>query len=90
MYAIAIHTVSDPEKFWAAAQELELPEGLTLHTTAGSQDGMKAVCVWEADSVDSIRNVVDPASEGASTNEYFEVNEQYSMGLPAQAGAASS
>jgi len=89
VYAIAIHTISDPEKFWARAQELELPEGLTLHSTIGNEDGTKAVCVWEADSLGGIRNVVDAATEGVSTNEYFEANEQYSMGLPAAAGAAT-
>ena len=87
MYAIAIHTISDPEKFWAAVQELEVPSDLTLHSVVGSQDGTKAVCTWEADSVDSIRNFVDPASQGMATNEYFEANEQYSMGLPAQAAS---
>jgi hypothetical protein len=89
VYAIAIHTISDPEKFWAGAQDMEIPSGLTLHSVVGNQDGTKAVCVWEADSVDSIRNFVDPATEGISTNEYFQANEQNSMGLPAQAGAAS-
>jgi hypothetical protein len=89
MYAIAIHTISDPEKFWAGAQEMEVPSGLTLHSVVANPDGTKAVCTWEAESVDSIRNFVDPATEGMSTNEYFQANEQYSMGLPAQAGAAS-
>lgn len=55
----------------------------------GNQDGSKAVCVWEADSLDSIRNFVDPATEGIAMNEYFQANEQYSTGLPAQASAAS-
>ena len=89
MYAIAIHSVSDPEKFWAEVQNLEVPSELTLHSVVGSQDGTKAVCTWEADSVDSIRNFVDPASEGMATNEYFEANEQYSMGLPVRAAAGS-
>jgi hypothetical protein len=66
-----------------------VPSDLTLHSVVGSQDGTKAVCTWEADSVDSIRNFVDPASEGMATNEYFEANEQYSMGLPAQAASGS-
>ena len=89
MHAIAIHTISDREKFWAGAQNLEVPTGLTLHSTIGNQDGTKAVCVWEADSLDSIREFLEPATEGMSTNEYFEANEQYSMGLPARAGATS-
>jgi hypothetical protein len=89
MHVIAIHTISDPEKWWAGAQSLELPAGLTLHSTIGNRDGTKAVCVWEADSLDSVRGFVDPASEGMSTNEYFEANEQYSTGLPTRAGATA-
>ena len=27
MYVIAIHAVSDPEKFWGAAQDMQLPQG---------------------------------------------------------------
>jgi hypothetical protein len=89
MFTIAIHQISDPEKFWAGAQNLEVPTGLTLHSVIGSQDGTKAVCVWEAGSLESIRDFVDPATEGMAANEYFQANEQYSMGLPAHAGAAT-
>jgi len=35
------------------------------------------------------RAFVDPATEGLSSNEYFEANEQCSMGLPTRAGAAT-
>ncbi|HXY84756.1 MAG TPA: hypothetical protein VEH52_04680 [Gaiellaceae bacterium] len=89
MYAIAIHTISDPDKFWAAAQEIQVPADLTLHTVVASQDGKKGVCTWEGQSLDSIREFLDPVTEGMATNEYFEANEKYSMGLPAHAGAAS-
>ena len=87
MKVVAIHTISDPEAFFGG--QLDLPDGTSLPTVAPSEDGTKAVCVWEADSVDSIRNFVDPATEGIATNEYFQANEQYSMGLPTHAGAAS-
>lgn len=63
-------------------QKLEVPSDLTLHSVVGSQDGTRAVRTWEADTVDSIRNFVDPASEGMAMNEYFEAKEQYSMGPP--------
>ena len=68
---------------WAAAAETDLPEGLQLPTVAPSPDGKRAICIWEADSVDSVRSFVDTASEGMATNEYFEVNEQNAQGLPA-------
>jgi hypothetical protein len=62
---------------------------MSLPRVMGKDDGTKAVCIWEADSVDTIRGFVEPATEGLSTNEYFEVNEQYSMALPANARVAS-
>jgi hypothetical protein len=69
VYAIAIDTITDRDKFRAGAQNLELPTDLTLHSTIGNHDGTKAVCVWEADSLDTIRRFVDTATEGVSTNE---------------------
>jgi hypothetical protein len=89
MYAIAIHQISDPEKFWGAAGDMELPSGMTLHSTIPNGDGSRAVCVWEADSVDSVRDFVETNAGDVSSNEYFEVNEQNAMGLPTTVGAAS-
>lgn len=89
MYAIAIHQISDPETFWAAAAALDLPQGTTLHSAIPNSDGTRAVCVWESDSVDTVRDFVETNAGEISTNEYFEVNEQNAMGLPASAGVAS-
>jgi hypothetical protein len=90
MYTIAIHQISDPEKFWAGAAEMQLPDGLTLHTVAPNQDGTRAVCFWEADSIDSVRDFVESNVGDISTNEYFEVNDQTAMGLPTNAAAAAA
>jgi hypothetical protein len=90
MYSIAIHQISDPEKFWAGAAEMQLPEGLTLHTVAPNQDGTRAVCFWEADSIDSVRDFVESTAGDISTNEYFEVNDQTAMGLPTTASVGAA
>jgi hypothetical protein len=82
MYSIAIHQISDPEAFWAGAQEMQVPEGLTLHTVAPNGDGTRAVCVWEADSVESVRDFVESTAGHISTNEYFQVDAEKAMGLP--------
>jgi hypothetical protein len=55
MYVIAIHSISDPEKFWGAADETEMLEGITLHSALPNEDGSRAVCVWEGQSVDAIQ-----------------------------------
>ena len=82
MYSIAIHQISDPDAFWAGAQEMQLPDGMTLHTVAPNSDGTRAVCVWEADSVESVRDFVESVAGQISTNEYFEVDAEKAMGLP--------
>jgi hypothetical protein len=89
MYAIAIHQISDPEKFWGLAQELELPQGTALHTVAPNADGTRAVCVWESDSLDTVRDFVESAAGDISNNEFYEVNAENAVGLPAASVAAT-
>ena len=80
MYVVAIHSISDPEAFWGGS--LDLPDGTELPTVAPSPDGRRAVCLWKADSVETVRNVVEGAAGEISDNEYFEVNDQSAQGLP--------
>jgi hypothetical protein len=90
MHVIAIHAISDPEKFWGAAGDMELPQGTTLHSAIPNQDGTRAVCVWESDSLDTVRDFVESNAGEISKNEYYEVNEQNAMGLPGSAVGAAS
>lgn len=89
MYIVADHKINDPDKFWGAADPSIIPSGVTLHSTYPNADGSRAVCLWEADSVDAVRTLVDSMATGSSSNEFFEVSAEHAgtMGLPA--GAAS-
>ena len=89
MFVVAIHAISDPKTFWDGAQALEIPEGTTLHRTIPNEDGTRAVCLWESDSVATVEAIVEGAAGHVSTNEYFGVNEQNATGLPAVSVAAS-
>jgi hypothetical protein len=80
MHVIAIHSISDPDRFWAG--NLDIPEGTSLQTVCPNPDGTKAICIWEADSVDAVRQLVDGAAGEFSNNEFFEVNETNAQGLP--------
>jgi hypothetical protein len=80
MHVIAIHSISDPEAFWGG--ELDLPDGTTLPTVLPNGDGTRAVCVWESDSVGTVKNLVEGAAGEISSNEYFEVNADNAQGLP--------
>jgi hypothetical protein len=81
MHIIAIHSISDPERFWSGS--LDLPEGTTLHSALPNNDGTRGVCVWESDSVGTVRQLLENAAGEISNNEYFEINATTAQGLPA-------
>ncbi len=60
----------------------EFPGGIALHSTFAHADGTKAVCLWQAASVDEVQDLVDSAVGQFSRNEYFEVSKETAMGLP--------
>jgi hypothetical protein len=81
MYVFTIHSVSDPDAFWAG--KLDLPEGTELPFVAPSSDGTRGVCVFKSDSVNTVKNIVEGAAGKISTNEYYAINEGNAQGLPA-------
>jgi hypothetical protein len=80
MHVLTIHSVSDPEAFWSG--QLDLPEGTALPFVAPSSDGTRGVCVFESDSIETVRKVVDGATSQISRNEFYAVNESGAQGLP--------
>lgn len=89
-YIVAIHDISDPARFWAAvAAGGDLPQGIVLHSTYVRDDGSRATCLWEAPSVETVRELLDATVGDSSSNEYFEVAPQHpgTLGLPAQSTA---
>jgi hypothetical protein len=90
-YVVAIHDISDPDRFWGAAGSAgELPPGIALHSTYVRDDGSRATCLWEAPSVDAVRQLLDATVGDSSRNEFFEVAPEHpgTRGLPTQAAAA--
>jgi hypothetical protein len=84
MFIVIQHQISNPEKFWGIAMEAtsKLPAGLKLHYTLPNEDGTKAVCVWEANEVNAVRELVDGSVGQFSKNEYFSVDAKNATGLP--------
>ena len=83
MFVVAKHEISDAAKFWATADAMAgMPEGVKLHQVLPDGKGSTAVCLWEADSLNTVRDLVESAVGQVSRNEYFEVNPQRAMGLP--------
>jgi hypothetical protein len=55
-----------------------------------SATGTRAVCVWESESLDSVRDCVETTAGAITTNEYFEVDQQKATGLPTGATAGAT
>jgi hypothetical protein len=92
MYVVVNHAINDTSKFWAAAQSVAagLPAGLKVLHTFPSPDGRKAVCLWEANSVEAVRSFLDPATAGMARNDYYETPNKEGMAMPTLSRAAGA
>ncbi len=84
MYVTVSHAISDADRFWAAA-ERELPNlapNLKLHLCTPITDGKTAFCLWEVDSVEALRNWMEPLLGEVSRNDYHVVDAEKAIGLP--------
>jgi hypothetical protein len=82
MYIVAIHTISNPEKFWTAAKTLSVPAHIKLHTVFPSTDGAKGICLWQAESLAVMKQFLEPVTSGVASNEYMVVADANAVGLP--------
>ena len=85
MFVAIQHHINDPDNFWKTAESMNIPEGVKFHETRPSVDGTLCNCLWEADSVDTLKTWMESTFGGYSVNEYYEVNASNSVGLPQQA-----
>ena len=90
MYILVQHTISEPAAFWSAADPTAFPSNVKLHHTFPTPDGTRAVCIWEADSVDTIRNVLEPVVGRMSRNEYFPVENREGFARPSRVPQAAT
>lgn len=84
MYVLVHHDVHDPQGFWSTAEKAipAIPEGLQLHQTIPAKDGTCATCLWEADSVQAVKDFLEPALAGKATNRYAEAENREGMAMP--------
>jgi hypothetical protein len=78
------HTISEPAAFWNAADPAAFPPQVKLHHTFPTPDGTLAVCIWEADSIDTVRAILEPATGRLSRNEYFPVENREGFARPSR------
>ena len=95
MHVAIQHAINDPAKWEASVRNImslieqqQLPAGLKPLQYLPSTDGRKADCVWEADSLDQVKQFVERQTAGAR-NEYFQVKADAAIGLPTGEPAAA-
>ncbi len=89
MHAVIVHTINDAAKWEEGSRRImsmidqrRLPKGLTAVQYLPSTDGRRAVCVWECDSLSSVKEFMDRETRGAARNDYFELNVPKAINLP--------
>jgi len=84
MLVIAHHNISDPEGFWAAAEQVSknLPKNMKLHGVYPAMDGKTGTCLWEAKNAQEVQQFLDQNAGKYADNFCYEVNVEKSMGLP--------
>ena len=91
MHVSVHHIITDTQKWeqvtknmMAAVEQGRLPQCLKALMYLPGADGRKADCLWEAQSVDTLKHFLDPQIGTAAWNEYFQINTGAAFGLPGQ------
>ena len=90
MFIMVQHIISEPVAFWNAADPTTVSPKLKLHHTFPTPDGTRAVCIWEAASVDELRNGLEPVLGGISRNEYLQVENREGFARPSRVPQAAT
>lgn len=83
MFIAIEHEIHNPEKFQQCAEEVfPLPDELHVYQFFPSPDLSKAVCLYEAPSVEKLSAYLDSKLNEASVQNYFPVLTEQAIGLP--------
>ncbi len=90
MYVMVLHEIANPEAVWKKAAEVleTIPPDVKLHHTFSTPDGTRAVCIWEAEGIEPVKNLLAPAFAGISTDTYWIANNKEGIAVPPQFMAA--
>jgi DNA polymerase/3'-5' exonuclease PolX len=82
------HKITDTAKWQEITSTLQerVPAGCKPLTYMPSIDCTKANCLWEADSVNSVKTFLEGEIGGCSTNEYYQIDSNTAIGLPQPSG----
>ncbi len=83
MFIAIQHQIHDPNQFQQCAEQVfPLPDELHVHHFLPATDLSKASCLYEAPSIEQLRDYLEPKLSEASTQQYFPVTADHAMGLP--------
>lgn len=89
MFIIVEHAITDPDAFFGLASKVaETPPGINALQFCPSVSKDRAVCLWEAKSVDAVKGYLEPLAAKSSRNTYYAVDSTKAMGLPIKKAAA--
>ena len=89
MFIVVEHTITNPDVFFGLAARVgEAPSGIKALQFFPSVNKDRAVCVWQANSVEALKGFLEPLSAAVSHNTYYVVDGTKAMGLPNLAAAA--
>ncbi|AJR05563.1 hypothetical protein C9J03_00225 [Photobacterium gaetbulicola] len=82
MYIVIQHEITDPELFWQRASGVltHPPSGMRLHATMIVERHKLCQCMWEAESIDMVRDYLEPELGEASINTYGLVDPDRAIG----------
>jgi hypothetical protein len=84
-FVVAEHTITNPDAFFGLVPEvLKGRPGIKVLQSLPNMSNDRTVCLWEAHSVDALKDFLDPLTAKSSRNTYYEVDSTKAMGLPSQ------
>jgi hypothetical protein len=77
MFVQVVHEVVDRDAWNNLTSKWEGPPlGFTLHTSVTTQDGSRAFCLWEVESVEALSTILDAQTKGILKNTYYAIDQK--------------
>lgn len=85
VYVLVFHRIAEPRAFWRIRERPDptRPVHLRLVHALPSQDHKVLACLWESDSIETVRSYADRTYGSLGQNECYEIDEAEALGLHA-------
>lgn len=85
MFIVVEHDITNQDAFFGAAEDVvnQAPADAKPVQFFPSTDSTRAVCLWQAESVDAVKNYLAKKLGASSKDTYYAVDSKAAIGLPA-------